>query len=240
MQRRYLWTTIAFLLLLPVAMRAADLSKIDRTLGKEPAYQSKPRYCLVVLGPEAKSRVWLVLDGDVLYADCNGDGDLTGKDKRISKLKWPAEGFKVGTIAPRDGGDPFSLKVEVEHGREGEEDRYTIWCWPPGGKGFLQRTAGVVHFAERPREAPIVPFGGPLTLTILDWHHPLQPRQLVRGDRDNGLSILVGTPVFGGKHEAFATVYEVFRDVGAPVVEVEFPGKDSGARPIVARAEVRH
>src|SRR5262249_28305053 len=107
MQRRYPWTTMALLVLLPLGVRAADPSKIDRTLGKEPAYRAKPKYCLAVFGPEARTRVWLVLDGDVLYADRNGDGDLTAKDKRISKKYVPEEGFQVGTIAPRDGGDPF-------------------------------------------------------------------------------------------------------------------------------------
>src|SRR5262245_16890818 len=38
----------------------ADLTKINRTIGKEPPYESKPKYCLVVFGPEAKTRVWLV------------------------------------------------------------------------------------------------------------------------------------------------------------------------------------
>jgi len=60
---------------------AADLTKIDRSIGKEPRYQTKaPKYCLLVFGPEAKYRVWLVLDGNTLYVDRNGKGDLT----------WPA------------------------------------------------------------------------------------------------------------------------------------------------------
>jgi hypothetical protein len=62
---------------------AADLSKIDRAIAKEPKYQSKPKYCLLVFGPEAKAKVWLVLDGDVLYVDRNGNGDLTEEGKRV-------------------------------------------------------------------------------------------------------------------------------------------------------------
>jgi hypothetical protein len=64
---------------------AADLTQVDRTLRKEPTYQSKPKYCLLVFGPEAKTRVWLVQDGDVLYVDRNGNGDLTEKDKRVER-----------------------------------------------------------------------------------------------------------------------------------------------------------
>src|ERR1700716_872057 len=61
----------------------ADLTKIDRTIAKEPAYKGKPKYCLLVFGPEAKTRVWLGLDGDVLYADRNGNGDLTEEGERL-------------------------------------------------------------------------------------------------------------------------------------------------------------
>src|SRR6266478_6927907 len=78
---------------------AVDYAKMDRTIAKEPAYRSKaPKYCLVVFGPEAKTRVWLVLDGDVLYADRNGDGDLTAKDERLPKTHSLQEAFQVGTI----------------------------------------------------------------------------------------------------------------------------------------------
>src|SRR6476469_7441592 len=73
---------------------ASDLSKIDHRIAKEPAYRSKtPRYCLLVFGPEAKTRVWLVQDGDTLYVDRNGNGDLTEAKERIG-------GPKKGEFAP--------------------------------------------------------------------------------------------------------------------------------------------
>jgi len=63
---------------------AADLAKIGRAIAKEPAYQTKaPRYCLLAFGPEAKTRAWLVLDGDVAYVDRNGNGDLTDPGERV-------------------------------------------------------------------------------------------------------------------------------------------------------------
>ena len=56
---------------------AADLAKIDRTIKAEPKYSGQPRYCLLVIGSDAKHRVWIVQDGDTLYVDRNGNGDLT-------------------------------------------------------------------------------------------------------------------------------------------------------------------
>src|SRR4051794_25720010 len=64
---------------------AADLAKIERTIKKEPAYQSKePKYCLLVFGPEAETRVWLVVDDGAMYFDRNGNGDLTEEGKRVA------------------------------------------------------------------------------------------------------------------------------------------------------------
>src|SRR3954465_7111954 len=92
---------LASLIALPLAVGvaaapAADLTRIDRTLKKEPVYQSKsPKYGLLVFGPKAETRVWLVLDigdelaaGDgsktFLYVDRDGDGDLTGLGKKVA------------------------------------------------------------------------------------------------------------------------------------------------------------
>lgn len=78
------------------AARTQDLSKIPRAVGDQPAYASKdPRYCLLVFGPKAETRVWLALDlaydplrekpgkAEALYADLNGDGHLTGPGERV-------------------------------------------------------------------------------------------------------------------------------------------------------------
>src|SRR5882724_5540093 len=65
-------------------LAAADLGKVEGTLRKEPAYQTKtPKYGLLVFGPEAADRVWLVHDGDTLYVDRNGNGDLTEPGEKI-------------------------------------------------------------------------------------------------------------------------------------------------------------
>ena len=80
----------------------ADLSRIQRTIAREPVYRSKPRYCLLVFGPEAKTRVWLVQDGDTLYVDRNGNGDLTEPGKKVSAEKRE-EGAADGTYAFKIG-----------------------------------------------------------------------------------------------------------------------------------------
>jgi hypothetical protein len=68
-------------------LSAADLTHIERKIAKEPIYKSKPKYCLLVFGPDAKTRVWLVRDGDTLYVDRNGNGDLTEAGEKILAVK---------------------------------------------------------------------------------------------------------------------------------------------------------
>src|SRR6476660_2009490 len=80
--------SLALILLTAAAGQSADLKKVDRQIKKEPAYQSKsPRYVLLAFGPEAKDRAWLVCDGDTLYVDRNGDGDLTAPGNKVAAKK---------------------------------------------------------------------------------------------------------------------------------------------------------
>src|SRR5262249_56361360 len=90
----------AMALLAPLT-QAADLARIERKIAKEPAYQTKsPKYWLLVFGLDAKTRVWLVQDGDTLYVDRKGNGDLTGDGKRV-KAEQKSEdmrSFEVGDL----------------------------------------------------------------------------------------------------------------------------------------------
>lgn len=98
----------AAFLCLPAQVRGTDLSQIDRTIRKLPPLQSKtPEYCLLVFGPRAAKRVWLVHDCDVLYVDRNGNGDLTDPGERVAAdplNSKPADGvfyFHAGDIPDR-------------------------------------------------------------------------------------------------------------------------------------------
>ena len=55
----------------PQDLQADALMKIERKLGKEPAYQQTPKYGLLLFGAEAKFRVWLVIDGNTLFVFCS-------------------------------------------------------------------------------------------------------------------------------------------------------------------------
>src|SRR5262245_10504622 len=92
---------------------AGDLTGIERSISKEPRYESKvPKYCLLVLGPKAKTRIWLVLDGKTLYVDRNADGDLTAASERVDGKDGV---FKVGELVdPVTGRNHTELVVNVD------------------------------------------------------------------------------------------------------------------------------
>jgi hypothetical protein len=72
------------------------LMLLDRTIRKEPTYQSgTPQYCLLAFGSRAQAPIWVVLDivsepyktsqkQDVLYIDRNGNGDLTEPGEKVA------------------------------------------------------------------------------------------------------------------------------------------------------------
>lgn len=213
---------------------SGELGKMDRTLKKEPAYQSKaPRYGLLVLGPKAGTRIWLVFDSvpdplrpgmarDYLYVDRNGNGDLTDPGERLEAVvhkrtvhvtfkpysyEEPLLEFNVGDVNGTKG-----VKVTVEWYR-GQERPATISATSGGGLQF----SGAVEFAAHSKDAPVVHIGGALTFGLRDTP-PFE-----RG-KETELYVYLGTPGLGEKTFATLSIGDVPKDAH-PVAEIEFPGK---------------
>jgi hypothetical protein len=229
MHRTTVIAAIAWLALLPVLAEATDLTKIERAIGREPTYTTKPKYGLLVFGPDAKSRVWLVLDGDVLYVDKNGNGDLTEKNERIKQapILDKGHGFAVGELSlPEDrfprNSSGLAIYRDTKHGAGALGFTITI-----NQKIWLGR---IPKLADRPADAPILHFNfdGPLTFVCLDVP------AFVPG-KETKLLIHIGTPGVGEKtcvwRENASSI------VGGEVnllVEIEYPNKDPAGKPLVA------
>jgi hypothetical protein len=231
---------------------AADLSKIDRTIKKEPVYQSKtPKYCLLVFGPEAKTRVWLVVDGDLLYVDRDGDGDLTAKGKRIEFSKgqsFNAPNSPIGELRHSPPVDIIQPQGATKYTRLGvmqfllkndfvpktKEQKEMAARLEKGGMSVsvyiadkVRQQAGPV-FADSPAEAPVVQFDGPLTMRPI----PLPSPVLTRGQAPSELRVSLASAGLGQDTFAFLDYDEVPKDVH-PIAEIQFPGKgpnDKGIR----------
>ena len=103
---------------------AADLTKIERVIAKEPSYaKGHP-----VFGMEAQTRVWLILDGEILYVDRNADLDLTASNERIRGKVEPdgQRSFPAIAIDPKPG-VPADTRLEVSVG----SDLTFVYCRTP-------------------------------------------------------------------------------------------------------------
>src|SRR5947207_12388565 len=109
-----LWLLLSGLTLMAAVAKPADPTKDERAIGKQPSYRTTPRYCLLLFGPEGKSRVWLVLDGDTLYVDRNGNGDLTEPGEAVKSADAPdrdAVSFKIDALRDASGTKHTNLHV---------------------------------------------------------------------------------------------------------------------------------
>jgi hypothetical protein len=216
---------------------AADLSKIDRSLKKEPAYKSKPKYCLLVLGPKAETRIWLVLDGEVLYVDRNGNGDLTEPGKRVTVAtpnQDPASYEEVELIAT-DGTKHkfrftlygwFALRSGKEDPDRPIEPSLDI-SWKDGRRfGAWGDEQSALPFSPRRQDAPVVHIGGPLQMGF-------EVRQPLRKTEDGTYELSAGLGTKGlGKGTFAHLVYNVVPKDVHPKAVLEFPNKVSGGPPV--------
>jgi hypothetical protein len=211
-------------------MAAADLTKIDRPIAQEPVYQSKSaKYCLLVFGPEAKTRVWLVLDGNTLYVDRNGNGGLTeAKEQRESNGRK----FEAGEITELAGKAKYANLRLQQFGRADNEQGSSCLVSVEVKDKYWQY--GSVQFADRPQDAPLLHFDGPLTMGFNDP----DKQALARGDKGSQINAWIGTPT-PGKPKGVAAVLDHSKGVPSdihPVASIEFPNKDPNGKPITITA----
>jgi hypothetical protein len=203
---------------------AADLTKIDRTLKDEPKYTTAtPKYCLLVFGQEARTRVWLVHDCDIMHVLDSPDGK---SPKKWRQAKRSYSTFLLGDIW-EDGG-----KVRHKNLRYSANSRFVRLMVQINGKMHLagRDWRGRLEFATKAKEAPIVHFDGPRTLDLYFDQQPLI------SDQHEDLSVVVGTPGVGAG--TFALFYtDSYPKNAWPTAVIEFPAKEGG-KPIVLKVRL--
>jgi hypothetical protein len=267
------------------AAPAADLTRLDRTIKKEPVYRSKsPKYGLLVFGPKAESRVWLVLDlagepadpdgsKNTLYVDRNGDGDLTAADETVacsmkthglvsSFSREPdvtfSPHFEAGDIPIRDGtAGHTGLTIDV--GAYIQRHRPVSVSVKANGTDDQFAGGPLLAFADRPQEAPVIHFAGPLTMRVAmengrlhvpinyadkadadTWyaeHPPWYEQSPLVGGESRMLAAQIGTPGLG--RGTFATLSAGIPPAALhPVAEIRFPTADPKAAPIRMKVDL--
>ena len=257
-------STLIVLILSTVASAAVDLSKIERKIAKEPAYRHKPKYCLLVLGPEAKTRVWLVQDGDTLYVDRNGNGDLTEANEKVTaeKSEDAEEGvytFKAGDL--RDGQrlhKELTLDVRnIGYLTEREDAVKTLLKKDPKAHGYhlslaveipgqkgcgpggrVQQTAGSVD-RTGVLQFTEQPRNAPIVHFGGPWQVTLYDNLQLMIERETDVVIGVGSPGVGPGTFTW-TVYEALMPAGKyPTLDVVYAPKHPGDDPLHERYELK-
>jgi hypothetical protein len=232
---------------------AVDYDKIERRLSKEPAYQAKKQwYALLLFGAEARLKVWVVLDGETLYVDRNGDGDLTGAGERFAK----EADCKNIEIADPDGKTRYVItrvRSDYSHYTPKARREREAKGIPPGllievsiqGSVEYHQYCDVEEMRDDPRKATISHFHGPLSIgqRLINWKI-WEGDALKTGDSPSRVCAFVGT--MSEKHGCWVVVgsYDE-RDISPlpkglhPVVEIDFPGADPKAPPVRRKYELK-
>jgi hypothetical protein len=263
MYRSRLLTALTWLLLLAAPLSAADLAQLDRKIAREPTYQGQPKYCLLAFGPEAEARVWLVLDGDTLYVDRNGNGDLTEPGERVARKDDGTDGFLsfeagdlhvggrthkglrvyVRNLDPLTGQDA-EIKEYLAHSPHARGYFLYLDVDDPAHKGHglggrleqyvsLRDVRGFLAFADDAQHAPVVHFGEPLQVTLFGKH------RLTVG-RETDLVLGLGTPGLGAGTTAYVAYEGLVPEQAHPRAEIVYPPRRPGEKPVRELYELKH
>lgn len=252
------------LLLTARATHAAEepselLRSIKLEAPKEPEYQSKPHYALVVFGADASHRSWLVVDGeDVVYFDRNGNQDLTDPEDHVPLDVAATQRMKIGGDGQFKGmnvftiGDVEGVNLVFRHWVRNHDFQVTPTTAKHSADAFQQRRKhdweqgtisrltsdgrrsrnGTVLTAT-PEEAQITQFGGKLQFIKQRG----DKQELLPWPKQTIFDLNIGTPSRPALHcdykvAATLTEWEFPRDLH-PLATFEFPPATAGEDPIV-------
>lgn len=202
-----------------------DLSKVDRHL-IEPTGLVKPRYCLLVFGPQAETRVWIVEDGEKIYVDRNANGDLCEAGEAFTPSERPDPHginyrqwtYQLGDLSPSGRSEKHTRLKLVRYRQADEPMNSVLSVWVGGSR--LQWTGWGPLFTESRDTAPIVHFGGPVLVKPLRSCTTFR-----RGEDRHDLHFCLGTPGLGSHSFAYLG-YETVPASIHPVVEIAWPRED--------------
>jgi len=243
---------------------AVDLSKVDRTIQKEPAYQGAPRYCLLVLGPQAATRVWLILDGQVLYVDRNGNGDLTEANERCEAKNedgYDSEFRTLYRIGELTAGNRTHRMMDVTVYRyahfPNKDDRVSeLLKKQPDAVGFAVNADVEMSNLKSSNGPRILQLAGYRDYHgLLHWAADAKSAPIIHFDgpltiamygkdkarigRDVDLALAVGTPGLGPGTTAWIAYQHVIPEDAYPKVEIVYPSMQPTDAPIKELYELK-
>lgn len=225
-----------------------DYSKVDRRIGRQPAYVAEPAYAIFLMDSAGRRPVWGVLDKseptsavhNVLYLDLNGNGDLVDEGERIVALgkdDHPAEGkyppwavIRIGDVkVPGAGMTHTKVHVQTVLRPKGLRASFDLtWEGKVNLSGGIGRYDQDAKWGESPAEAPVFhPFPhGVLRFCLwdsFDDKNEVNDGVLAVGKR-NRVRLLVGNAGWG--KVSFSAVHETFLDLKRDVLRMTLIYRD--------------
>jgi hypothetical protein len=228
-----------------------DLTRIERTITKEPEYVAEPRYALLVLDAESPFRCWMVFDKttpdsrcyDVLYLDRDGDGDLTDADERMvskydesGEAAGVAQSFRIAELRSPDGKQvhrDFLFSTSPKEGRTGFWFRFRLDGKHEFSGGYYPTGVSTTTWAATATAAPIFrpSASGPFRFAL--W----QDDTTLRIGEATRINVLVGTAGVGDG--SLLVVDENFLDLEADELTCTVVAEDATGQPIETHSRIR-
>jgi hypothetical protein len=197
------------------------VSHFDRTIIKEPTYQSTPKYSLITLGNSGDVKVWMVEDGKRLFIDKNANGDLTDdgppiEPSDVRDLGANRSDFKyvLDAITPTNGSRQTSFVLRRWNYGE-KEDSYGLSLSVDGQMPMYAGWFGTFWSTNR-ETAPVMHFGGPFTPKLL------RREDFTIGETQQRLSLGFFNPGSGAGAESRLSIDALPRLV-VPELKIEWP-----------------
>ncbi len=239
---------------------AVDLTQVPRTIGNEPNYQSQPKYGLLVFGPEATTRIWLVHDGDTLYADLNGDGDLRDPAERFtatqsSNVNNGTFRFEIGEVQEADRRhqslavytmnlqhlmhSDSRIKAALTKNPQARFYGLRVELDVPGYRG-VGREGRVEHLVSAMDANGVLLFAetpeeAPLIHFGGPWEATVDGELTLKVGRRKDVFLGIGTPGLGPGTTAFAAYQDLVPDSLCPKLNIAFPGENQPSAEFVLR-----
>ncbi len=197
--------------------------------------RTTPLYCLLVFGPEGKTRVWVVWRGNTAYLHRNGTLNEPGEQMVCASGDWaavnmPGKWWRFSTVV-NSAEDGTAYTIEFVRGSATEapdaDRRFAVYA-RVGEEFTLVDADPSLELAVDPEVAPQIPFG---RLQIVPENAEYKRQRLIFA-KENDLRAWIGTfPADKGS----TGISLVQHDKGGipenthPVADIQFPNAMPGA-----------
>ena len=211
-------------------------SQLDGDLfSAEPAYKSDPFYCKIAFGPNREKVIVTAADFEarVVYVDLNSNGNLTEDDEAfeiVESSNYENTVYLTAIIPQVKQGQDIHTDFKIKYGKTGDQVKgvfsIKLWGWD---ESTTDADLVTLDLSTDKQSIPMLHFNGPLTMGTYR-----AVTEMPRGKEFTFYSLVGTAGANGGTLTAIAN--NTIPDDAHPMVEFEFPHRDSSEPPIKVKS----